>query len=413
MERPSTPVDSSRREEHKTPVKARFFQAFDTGTTTLRQACRDVNVPPSTASKWVKKRKELGEQAIRRTRQLSTTLGRPNKVCDSTLKAILSPSHPSHLLHYDEIAEKENIPLSGRSLRRHFAAIGARRYRKPVITRISKPNKAKRLKYSHEHKSKTLRGFWRWVYFTDEAHFNTRELAAKDAYELRVPGSQARLERLQESPPSFDFTVHVSAGISYDHKGVLLFYNDPDEPGPKEYVYKPRKPRKSKHQTDEEFEQELKAWEARQPPKVDVRPKGNSMTQKFYTQHILPSHIEHIKRLEARYSRSFYFQEDNDPSHGTLSTKNVARQLKDVSQLTKLDHPPQSPDFNPIESIWRAIKQRIRGGRWLTVEAFKNDIEREWRRISKKTIRKRIAEMKWRCEQCIKLNGGRVRSKLW
>jgi transposase len=278
---------------------------------------------------------------------------------------------------------------------------------------ISKANKAQRLQYSRNHKGKTLRGFWQWVYFTDEAHFNTRDLAARDTYDLRLPSCQDRLERLQEAPPSLNVTIHVSAGISYDHKGAFLFYNDPDEPGPKEYVYKPRKPRKYEYQSDKSFEQELQAWEARQPPKVDIKPKGNSMTQHFYTEHVLPQHIKHIKRLEARYSRQIHFQEDNDPSHGTRSTKNVARQLKDASQITTLIHPAQSPDFNPIEAIWRAIKQRLRGKRWTTVIGFKEDIEREWRRISLSSIRKRVSEMKWRCEQCIKLNGERVRSKLW
>ena len=43
------------------------------------------------------------------------------------------------------------------------------------------------------------------------------------------------------------------------------------------------------------------------------------MTQKYYTEHILPKHIEVIKRLEERHKHRYTLQEDNDGSHGTRS----------------------------------------------------------------------------------------------
>jgi hypothetical protein len=48
------------------------------------------------------------------------------------------------------------------------------------------------------------------------------------------------------------------------------------------------------------------------------------MNQVFYAKHILPHHIKHIKWLEAKKKHKFWFQEDNDPSHGTRSENNVA-----------------------------------------------------------------------------------------
>jgi transposase len=137
------------------------------------------------------------------------------------------------------------------------------------------------------------------------------------------------------------------------------------------------------------------------------------MTQAYYTKHVLRHHIDHVKKLEARYKRTILFQEDNDNSHGTRSIKNVARELKDASQVSTFTHPPQSPDLNPIEGIWRIIKQRLRGSEWTSVQAFKDDIQAEWTRIDQKSIRKRITEMKWRCQRCIELDGKRIRSKLW
>ena len=137
------------------------------------------------------------------------------------------------------------------------------------------------------------------------------------------------------------------------------------------------------------------------------------MSQKFYAEEILPKHIEHIKWLQSKYNRQFYFQEDNDPSHGTRNKQSQPYKLKAAAGLALLIHPAQSPDLNPIESIWQIIKQRLRGGRWKTVAEFKAAIKREWKHVTQPQIRKRISEMPWRCKQLIKLKGGRIKSRLW
>ena len=93
------------------------------------------------------------------------------------------------------------------------------------------------------------------------------------------------------------------------------------------------------------------------------------MTQKHYAEHVLPKHIETIKRLEERHKHHYILQEDNDGSHGTRSLQNPCRRLKINANLELLLHPAQSPDLNPIEGIWEIIKQRLRGGRWATVRA--------------------------------------------
>ena len=146
---------------------------------------------------------------------------------------------------------------------------------------------------------------------------------------------------------------------------------------------------------------------------MEIKPKGNSMTQKFYTETVLPHHIEHIKWLEAKYKRKFWFQEDNDPSHGTRSKNNVAARAKRASDLQILVHCAQSPDFNPIEAIWNIIRGRIRGRIFESVDEFKKAIEAEWRRVTLAEIRHRIAEMPDRCERIVELKGARIKSSLW
>ncbi|KAF2422354.1 hypothetical protein EJ08DRAFT_596949, partial [Tothia fuscella] len=75
--------------------------------------------------------------------------------------------------------------------------------------------------------------------------------------------------------------------------------------------------------------------------------------------------------------------------------------------------PPQSPDLNPIEAVWQIIKQRLRGRKWKTVAEFKAAIQRIYNGITLAQIRRRIAEMPWRCKRVQELEGGRIRSKLW
>jgi hypothetical protein len=137
------------------------------------------------------------------------------------------------------------------------------------------------------------------------------------------------------------------------------------------------------------------------------------MTQRFYEKEVLKYHIDHLKWLQAKYKRRFWFQEHNDPSHGTKIENNVAAIAKRASWIRTLAHPAQSPCLNPIEGIWNLIKQRLRGGSWKTVQEFKDAIQAEWRKIQLSEIRKRISEMPRRCRNLTKNSGNRIKSRLW
>jgi hypothetical protein len=61
----------------------------------------------------------------------------------------------------------------------------------------------------------------------------------------------------------------------------------------------------------------MREWEA--SLEQAVKPKGNAMTQKYYTETLLPVHVEalHQARLQPnRELKPWLFQEDGDPSHG-------------------------------------------------------------------------------------------------
>ncbi len=70
------------------------------------------------------------------------------------------------------------------------------------------------------------------------------QLAMNMIYEF--PIQNTALNTFESSNLRSISPIHVVVGISYNDKGVFLFYNDPNEPGPKEYLHKPQKPRKTK-----------------------------------------------------------------------------------------------------------------------------------------------------------------------
>ena len=396
---PHTPERNIKRHEYDTIRKCRFYDTFDSRQKgdSLRQICKQpqINIPPSTARRWLRERDILGSKSSRRTRKISKRLGRKYKVAEATLAPLLDENNPLNTKPYATQIKELRIPLTTRSLRRNFSKrFGARRYKKPYTKEISQKNRVERIQYGEEHQDKTISDFWQWIFFTDEAHFNSKDLATKVEYSLRRPSAKLRLSRLKEVKESgLNITLHVAAGISYNSKGYLIFYNDPEDPGDIRQR-KPPKPRKSSVETEVEYRKKVEDWQASLPHPFEVKGSGNSMTQKYYTEHIPPAQIDAIKNLEMRYPRhEIRLQEDNDRSHGTASTNNPARRLKIASGIRLLRHPAQSPDLNPIESIWQIIKQRLRGGSWQSIADFKAAIVREWRQIRQAQIRRRIREM--------------------
>jgi hypothetical protein len=75
--------------------------------------------------------------------------------------------------------------------------------------------------------------------------------------------------------------LHIASWINYDEKAPkLIFYNDEND-----YIQplkRPRKPRKSKYESQEAFDKRVINWEANLPYKIKIKLKGNSITQKYY-----------------------------------------------------------------------------------------------------------------------------------
>ncbi|KAF2362922.1 Transposase Tc1-like [Trinorchestia longiramus] len=100
---------------------------------------------------------------------------------------------------------------------------------------------------------------------------------------------------------------------------------------------------------------------------------------------------------------NWIFQQDNAAIHNARHSK----QFFDVNNIQLLNHPPCSPDLNPIENLWR----------WMFREVYKNELQFEtkeglrkavfdtWGKVPVDLVQKLVTSMPKRIVQLINNNG--------
>lgn len=405
---------------YRTPRRARFFDAYDQRPThqALLQFCKQHKSEewcPSqpTASRWLKQRAQSLDDVSPERRPRARGVGRPRK--NVTAQVEIMATGPTTLRKNDYNWHAQQAGVSGRTLRRRIDE------RRPRIIRsfrrnteyISKPNKTKRKAYGQAHKHETVDSLWQWIHWTDETHIDRAMSIATGIF--RELGNYEGL--VYEEPVPLHLVVHVAASVSYWHKSELIFYNDGQWTHQHLLkVWKKDKPRRNRRtKPEEQYQQELRDWEAKQPP--ETVKQGNSMTQAYYNSHILPQHLYHIqKQKEQGYPA--ILMEDGDPSHGHQSVSNLPAEARRKALVALHDHPAQSPDLNPIEACWLLLKEKLKQlydetlhqmNYWQLKEAIKHC----WSLITMQQIRERIDEMPWRCTELIRTGGSRIKGDKW
>ena len=418
---PKTPSRSkTQRKEADTPRKNEYFGAIKTrGSKTKKEICKELGILPVTARSWERKRRISGEDSARKTRRLSTRLGRKPRVSDEELGLLLDPKrNPVRDQRYEAQIKHHGLRISPRQLRVNFSkrTKNAQLFRKRVLKKLTPNQLGQRNEYSDVHEEHTVDNYFQFVHWTDEAHGNP--LAEPTGRILREEGTAYDQENMQAKSDLEGCTIHVAASVSWWHKSDLIFYNDEnDETAAQVKIQKTRKPRKRQREDEEMYQQRLAEWEASLPHDVEVKKKGNSMTQRYYTDKILPVYLREIEKQRALGRRAI-LQEDNDPSYGTIPNKrakvpNIPTQFKNSHHIETLKHPSSSPDLNPKEGIWNILFQRVRREVYRTQDEYKQALRRVWSKITRRQIRRRIAEMPYRCKRLKETGGQRIRTKLW
>ena len=207
--------------------------------------------------------------------------------------------------------------------------------------------------------------------------------------------------------------LHVTAFINWHAKDPLKFYNDEQNTSAVQSVKRKLKLRRSKYCSKKEYQKLVQKWKVRKSYDAEIKPKGNSMINEYYTRVILSIYLKSIEQTKLTDRRAL-LQKDNDSSYGTRGNgENLARSFKREHNIELFKHPPQSPDLNPSEGVWNILKPRVRKRQWHSLEELKKVILEEWDKITLKEIRARIREMPWRCRELVRTGDKPIKSALW
>lgn len=245
------------------------------------------------------------------------------------------------------LKESHNIEVSERTLRRRLNEFGLRGCVSRKVPLISSRNRQKRLKFAREHLNKPLK-FWRNILWTDETKINLFSSDGK-RYVRRPPNRARDPKYTTKTVKHGGGRIMLWAAISGKGVGPIVQIEGIMD----QYVYK------------------------------------NILTETMipYTDENMPV--------------TWKFMQDNDPKH----TSRVVKQCLSDNFVDVLDWPPQSPDLNPIENLWRTLKVKAGSRNITNLKDLWQVTKEAWNNIPIEEVTKLIDSMPRRCAEIIKNKG--------
>ncbi|KAL4497005.1 hypothetical protein ABPG72_002161 [Tetrahymena utriculariae] len=109
----------------------------------------------------------------------------------------------------------------------------------------------------------------------------------------------------------------------------------------------------------------------------------------------------YVTTRKKNQKKEWILLQDNAPCHRSHYTT----QFLTDNNVKKIEHPPNSPDLNPIELVWAILKSKVEKCQCKNKEQLKESIKKEWNNINQQSIQNCIYNFKERINKVYQLNG--------
>lgn len=117
------------------------------------------------------------------------------------------------------------------------------------------------------------------------------------------------------------------------------------------------------------------------------------------------------KRSQQQPEVVWLFQQDNASIHTAEQCSTYLKRKEEEEGFKVLDWPSQSPDLNPIENLWAALKTELKKRKTYPTKPDElwEAIQEEWTKLKKSLLDNLAGSMKRRCQLVIAAHGGPIR----
>ena len=107
---------------------------------------------------------------------------------------------------------------------------------------------------------------------------------------------------------------------------------------------------------------------------------------------------------ERLIGEDFFLLQDNDPKHNS----NIVQEWLSQNGINMINHPPQSPDLNPIENCYYLLKKKFKKEKIDDLKMLKEKVVKIWNEIPKTHCYKLITSMENHILDLYNNNGGSI-----
>lgn len=347
--------DYVQRSQYDSPFKHLVVGAIYSGRK-IREAARLFEVPEASARRWWTKYKKTGAT------HNSKRSGHPQKLTRAAKKKLVANAVKHRRLTLRALGNCATPKVSGSTARRILAADGYHRRVAQHEPYISPESIQLRLDWAHRHESWRM-NHWEHIIWSDECYVQIGDNNGR-VYVTRRPNEIYDPHCTIKTFTRSSVRVMVWACIAQNYKGPLLVLEYPGG-------------------------------------------KGGGMNTDRYIDQVLSGPLPQVyKKLKAsrRYIR---FQQDNAPCHVSKRSMRCLAQ----NGIMVFEHPPSSPDLNPIENLWHILKDRIRDlpHQPTSISELKDAVKAAWDSITLEEINNLVFSMPHCVQAVLAAEGGETK----